>query len=173
MAAKGTMAKLGLRTAKAAPAKGKLAKGGLKLGRRKAKRTPAGTVVLYGQALVGNESARDELKEAYASARTAYRRSSDRRGRPDLAALLQDRKASKEAGNALTSLRQALRIAGRKREKPRSVGKAPVIAVVTVAGAGTAVALNEGLRKKVMAPLGGGGSEQAEPTPQANGAAAA
>jgi hypothetical protein len=173
MAAKSTKAKMGLGAAKAAPAKGKLAKGGLKLGRRKAKRTPAGTVVLYSKALVGNADARSELQEAYASARKAYRRSSDKRGRPDLAALLQDRKASKEAGNALDSLRQALRIADRKREKPRSVGKAPVIAVVTVAGAGTAVALNEGLRKKVMAPLSGGDSGQTEPTPQANGAAAA
>jgi hypothetical protein len=166
MAAK--TAKLGLGTAKAAPAKGKLAKGGLKLGRAKVKRTPAGTVILTTKALVGNAAARDELRDAYTAARKAYRRSSDRRGRPDLTALLQDRKASKEAGNALSSLSQALRIADRKREKPRSV-KAPMIAVVTVAGAGTAVALTPALRNKIM----GGGSEEPTGSPEAtNGAAA-
>jgi hypothetical protein len=149
-------------------AKGKIAKGGLKLSRNKVKRTPAGTAVLYGRALVGNEGARDELRDAYTAARKAYSRSSNRSGRPDLAALLQDRKASKEAGNALSSLRQALRIADRKREKPRSV-KAPLIAVVTVAGAGTAVAFSPALRSKFS------GGDLEEPTgPEAvNGAAAA
>jgi hypothetical protein len=144
-------------------AKNTIAKGGRKLGKAKVKRTPAGTVVLTGRALVGNAAARDELREAYVSARKAYRRSSRRGGRPDLAALLQDRKASKEAGNALSSLRQALRIADRKREKPRSV-KAPVIAVATVAGAGTAVAFVPALRSKVT----GGGAQEA---PTGNGAA--
>jgi hypothetical protein len=149
-------------------AKDKIGKGGLKLGKAKVKRTPAGTVMLTGRALVGNAAARDELREAYVSARKAYRRSSDRSGRPDLTALLQDRKASKEAGNALSSLRQAVRIADRKREKPRSV-KAPVIAVVTVAGAGTAVALSPALRSKIT---GGGGDEPTGAPQPANGAAA-
>ena len=71
-----------LKAAKAAPAKGKLAKGGLKLGRRKVERTPAGTVALYGQALVGNREAREELRDALTSARKAYRRSAGRGGRP-------------------------------------------------------------------------------------------
>jgi hypothetical protein len=154
-------------------AKGKIAKGGLKLGRHKVKRTPAGTAVLYGQALVGNEAARDELGDAYAAARKAYARSSDRRGRPDLGALLEDRKAQRDAGKAVRALRRALRIADGKRQKPRSA-KGPVLVVVAVAGAGTAVALNEGLRAKVMAPFGDGdeqvGGEQADPI---NGAAAA
>jgi hypothetical protein len=116
--------------------------GGLKLGRRKAERTPAGTAVLYGRALVGNEGAREELRDAYSSARKAYRRSSDRSGRPDLVALLGDRKASREASNALTSLKRALRIAERKRKKPKSA-KGPAIAVIAVAGAGTALAVSK------------------------------
>jgi hypothetical protein len=149
-------------------AKDKITKGGRKLGKAKVKRTPAGTVVLTGRALVGNAAARDELRDAYTAARKAYSRSSSRSGRPDLAALLQDRKASKEAGNALSSLRKALRIADRKREKPRSV-KAPLIAVVTVAGAGTAVALSPALRRKIS---GGGLEEPTGPEP-VNGAVAA
>jgi hypothetical protein len=140
MAAKGKTAKLGFKTAKAAPAKGKLGKIGLKLGRRKAERTPAGTVVLYGQALVGNEDARDELRDAYTAARKAYARSADRSGRPNVGTLIEDRKARREAGNAAASLREALQIAGRRRKKPKS-SKAPVVAVIALAGAGTAIAV--------------------------------
>jgi hypothetical protein len=122
------------------PLKRKVTKSGLKLSKRKAVRTPAGTAVLYGQALVGNEKAREELRDALGSARKAYRRSSDGRGRPDLGSLLQDRKARREAGNAAASFQQALRTAGRKRKKPKSV-KGPVLVVAAVAGTGTAVAV--------------------------------
>ncbi len=151
MAVKRSAAKAGLKTAKAAPAKAKLAKGGFKLGKRKAIRTPAGTAVLYAQALVGNRQAREELRDAYTSARKAYSRSADRSGRPNFATLLDDRKASREAGRAITSLRSAVNLAGKKRKKPRSVK--PVIVVVAVAGAGTAVALNENLRAKAVEPF--------------------
>lgn len=150
MAIKRTAVKGGLKTAKRVPAKGKLARSGLKLGRRKAERTPAGTAVLYGQALVGNEGARDELRDAYTSARKAYRRSSDRSGRPDLAALLGDRKASREASNALTSLTRALQIADRKRKKPRSA-KGPAIAVIALAGAGAGTAFAVSKKKSADA----------------------
>jgi hypothetical protein len=102
--------------------KSKLGKGGLKLGKRRVKRTPAGTAVLYGKALVGNEEARGELRDAIRSARKAYDRGSD-----------------KEAGRAAQSLSRALRIAGRKREKPKSA-KGPAIAIAAAAGAGAAVA---------------------------------
>jgi hypothetical protein len=141
--------------------KGKVAKGGFKVGRRRAARTRTGTAVMFGRALIGNERAREELRDAYSSARKAYRRGSDRRGRPDLAALLQDRKAQREAGNAAASVRSALQIANRSREKPSS-RKGPAIAAVAVAGA-SAVALNKNLRAKALAPFSSG----------ANGAAAA
>lgn len=169
MAAKGKAAKIGFKSLKAAPAKDKLAKGGLKLGKRKVERTPAGTAVLYGRALIGNEEARNDLREAYASARKAYSRSSDRRGRPDIEALLKDRKARREAGKAASSLREALQIAGRTRKKPKSASKAPVIAVIAVAGAGTAVAMNEDLRNKVLAPFSGSGQDDGDPSVHANG----
>lgn len=149
MSIKSTAAKTGLKAAKGAPAKGKAAKGGLKLGKRKAERTPAGTAVLYGQALVGNEQARRELRDALTSARKAYRRSSGQRGRPDIGALIEDRKARREAGDALASLRQALHTAGRKRKKPRSA-KGPVVAVVAVAGTGAAVAVAKNRRDKAQ-----------------------
>jgi len=80
----------------------------LKFGKRKAARTRAGTAVLFGRALVGNEEARGDLRDAFASGRKAYARGSDRRGRPDVNAFLEDRKARKEARNAATSLRPAV-----------------------------------------------------------------
>lgn len=169
MAAKGKAAKYGLIAAKAAPAKGKLAKVGMKLGKRKVERTPAGTAVFFSRALVGDEEARDDLREAYASARKAYARSSDRKGRPDFAAMIEDRKARREAGKAAAYLQQALQIAGRRRKKPRS-SKGPVIAVIAVAGAGTAVALNEDLRNKVIGPFSSSDEGDGDPSTQANGA---
>lgn len=102
--------------------KARAAKGGWKFGKRRVKRTPVGTAVLYGQALVGNKEARDELRDAATAARKAYRRGSD-----------------KEAGRAAQSLTRALQIAERKREKPRSV-KGPAIAIAAAATAGVAVA---------------------------------
>lgn len=125
-------------------------KGGLKAGKRKAVRTPAGTVALYGRALVGDDQARADLRKAYAAARKAYDRSSNRRGRPDLGALLQDRKARREAGNAVASLQQALRTAGRKRRKPRSA-KGPVVVAVAVAGTGAAAAAAKHRRDQATA----------------------
>ena len=116
--------------------KRKAAKAGLKAGKNKAARTPVGTAVFTAKALAGNEQARRELKDAYASARKAYRRSSDRRGRPDLGALLEDRKAKREAGNAMTSLRSALSIARKRRTKPRRVKGPATVLAVTAAGAG-------------------------------------
>lgn len=116
------------------------AKGGLKFGKRKAVRSRAGTAVLFGRALVGNEEARGDLRDAVASGRKAYARGSDRRGRPDVSAFLEDRKARKEARSAATSLRDAIRVARRTREKPKS-SKGPALAVAAAAGAATVVAV--------------------------------
>ena len=99
-----------------------VAKGGLRFGKRRVKRTRVGTALLYGQALIGNQDARAELRNAATAARKAYRRGSD-----------------KEAGRAAQSLTRAVQIAGRKREKPRSA-KGPAIAIAAAAGAGVAVA---------------------------------
>lgn len=166
MSAKTKTTKYGLKAAKAAPAKGRIAKTGAKLGKRRVQRSPVGTAVYFSRALVGNEAARDDLRTAYASARKAYVRSSDRRGRPDIMALFDDRKARREAGKAATALRAALRTAGRTRNTAPKSKKVPVIAVVAVAGAGTAVALNADLRAKLT-----GSSPEPEPVGAgANGA---
>jgi len=159
MAARRIVAKTGFKVLKVAPAKARLkfAKAAFRLGKRRAVRTPAGTAVLYGQALVGNQQARKDLRRAYTSARKAYARTTDWRGRPDIGALLEDRKARKETGKAMSSLREAIQIAGRTRKQPKS-RKGPVIAVVAVAGTGTALALNENLRAKALAPFTGNDS---------------
>lgn len=153
-----------------APAKGKLAKVGLTLGRKKAARTPAGTAVFYAQALVGNERARTKLRDAVASAKKVYERGTDRRGRLKLAALLDDRKARREGQNALASLRAAVQIADKNRTKPKKV-KAPAIAVIVVAGTGAALAANKDLREKALATFKSGDAETNGSDPAAQQAA--
>jgi hypothetical protein len=165
MPGKSTMAKVGLKTAKKAPAKGKLAKGGFKLGKRKAERTPAGTAAFYAKVLLTNERARTNLREAIASAKKVYERSTDRRGRVSIAALLDDRKARREGQNALASLRTALQIANRNRKQPKSA-KGPAIAVIVVAGTGTALAVNKDLRAKALGLFGSKSSNGNAPAAQ-------
>lgn len=148
-------------------AKTKAAKGGLKLGRRRAERTPAGTAVLYTQALAGDADARRELRRAFESARKAYGRAADRGGRPRLTALVEDRKAQRETSRAVESLRRALRLAERRR-KPRSV-RGPVLVAVVVAGAGVA-ASSENVRAKAAAVLGGGEGSASEEAATPNAA---
>jgi hypothetical protein len=119
--------------------------------------------VFTAKALAGNQQAREELRDAYQSARKAYKRSADRSGRPNIVTLLDDRKAKKEAGNALTSLRHALKIAEKRRQKPRSA-KAPVAVALTAAGAGAGALIYK--------QRSSGSSGQAD-TSTSNGAAAA
>lgn len=155
------------KAAKKVPAKGKLAKGGFRIGKRKAARTPAGTAVFYVKALVVNERARNSLRDAIASARKVYDRSSDRRGRVNLAALLDDRKARREGQNALASLRTALQIADKNRKQPKSA-KGPAVAVIVVAGAGTALAVNKDLRAKALGLVGSISSNGDAPAAQSS-----
>lgn len=159
MPGKITMAK----AAKKAPAKGKLAKGGLKIGKHKAARTPAGSAVFLAKALATDERARRDVRDAVASARKAYKRSSDRRGRPSIGAFVGDSKARREAQKAVASLREALQIADTKRKKPKSA-KGPAIVVLAVAGAGTALAVNEDLRAKALGLFGAGEASGGSPT---------
>jgi hypothetical protein len=109
----------------------------------------------YVQRLVQDEELRENLRSAYDSARKAYARMN---GKGPVKAIADDRKVQKELREAAESLRSAadsLRGAKKKRKR-RGPGRLLMVAVV---GGALALALNEGLRKKVLDALFGAEEE--------------
>ena len=107
----------------------------------------------YVNQLVEDAELRDNLRTAYESARKAYGRIN---GKGPVKALTEDKKVQKELREAASSLRDAadtLRGSG-KRKKRR--GRTLLLVVV---GAGLALALSEGLRKKVLDAMFGAEEE--------------
>jgi hypothetical protein len=102
----------------------------------------------YVQRLIEDEELRSNLVAAYGAARSAYGRMTN--GKPAGKALLEDRKLQAELRSAVDSLREA---SGALREGPpvrrRRRGLGRTLLLVTF-GAVLAVALNEGLRSKVL-----------------------
>ena len=108
----------------------------------------------YVTRLVEDEELRDNLRTAYESARNAYSRMSN--GKGPAKALLDDKKTQKELQNAASELKQAAdAIRGGKKRK----GKKRTGLLLLVVGAGLALALSEGLRKKVLDALFGAEEE--------------
>ncbi|MEA2351840.1 MAG: hypothetical protein QOJ14_254 [Thermoleophilaceae bacterium] len=109
----------------------------------------------YVQRIVEDDALRENLRTAYESARKAYERMSN--GKGPAKALMDDKKTQKELKEAATSLREAadtLRGAKAKKKKGRR-GKL----LLLIVGAGAALALSEGLRKKVLDALFGAEEE--------------
>lgn len=103
----------------------------------------------YVQRLIEDEDLRANLLAAYGAARSAYGRMTN--GKPAGKALLEDRKLQAELRSAVDSLREAggaLREGPPKRRRRRG-GLGRTLLLVTF-GAVLAVALNEGLRSKVL-----------------------
>ncbi len=129
----------------------------------------------YVQRLIEDEELRTNLLSAYGAARSAYGRMTN--GKPAGKALMEDRKLQAELRSAVDSLRDA---SGSLREAPAPVrrrrrgGRAIVLLAV---GGLLAVALNEGLRSKVLDVLFGAeeqfdySSTTAPATPQPAGVA--
>jgi hypothetical protein len=108
----------------------------------------------YVQRLVEDDELRDNLRTAYDSARNAYERIAN--GKGPAKAILDDKKTQKELREAATSLRDAAdSLRGSKRKKKSRKGR--VLLVLVAAGA--ALALSEGLRKKVLDALFGAEEE--------------
>ena len=108
----------------------------------------------YVTRLVEDEELRDNLRDAYESAKKAYSRMSN--GKGPAKALLDDKKTQKELQNAASELKQAAdAIRGGKKRK----GKKRTGLLLLVVGAGLALALSEGLRKKVLDALFGAEEE--------------
>jgi hypothetical protein len=109
----------------------------------------------YVQAAIEDEELRENLRTAFDSAKKAYERMSN--GKGPAKALFDDKKTQKELREAATSLRDAaetLRGSKRGRKRKRRGGL-----VLILVGAGVALALSEGLRKKVLDALFGAEEE--------------
>ncbi len=103
----------------------------------------------YVQRLLEDEELRANLLAAYGAARSAYGRMSN--GKPAGKALMEDRKLQAELRSAVESLREAggaLR-EGPERHRRRRRGLGRTLLLITF-GAVLAVAVNEGLRSKVL-----------------------
>jgi hypothetical protein len=107
----------------------------------------------YIQRLIEDDDLRDNLKTAYESARNAYSRMSN--GKGPVRSLTEDKKTQKELRQAASSLREAADSLRGKRKKRRT-GRWLLAGLV---GAGLALALSEGLRKKVLDALFGAEEE--------------
>ena len=109
----------------------------------------------YIERLVEDDELRDNLRTALESSRKAYERIADGRG---AGAIMDDKKTQRELKDAASSLRDAadtLRGAKTKRKAKRRGG----VLMLALVGGITAVALNEGLRKKVLDLLFGAEEE--------------
>src|SRR5205085_7642836 len=125
----------------------------------------------YVQRVIQDDELRDNLRTAFDSAKRAYARMSN--GKGPAKAILDDKKTQRELREAASSLREAadsLRGAKGKRKKKRRGGL-----ILVLVGAGLALALSEGLRKKVLDALFGAEEEfeyTSTTTPSSTGAGA-
>jgi hypothetical protein len=126
----------------------------------------------YVRRIVEDEELRENVRTAYDSARKAYGRMSN--GKGPVKAITEDKKTQKQLREAATSLREAadsLRNANKPKKRKRRRGL-----FLLVVGAGLAIALNEGLRSKVLDALFGSEEEfeySSTTSPQSGGTNAA
>ena len=110
----------------------------------------------YVRRLVEDDDLRDNIAQAYDSARAAYGRLSN--GKSPTKQIFDDKKLQKDLKQAAESLREAT-VALREAPKAnKGGGFFRKVMLVTVAG-GLALALSEGLRKKVLDALFGAEEE--------------
>jgi hypothetical protein len=108
----------------------------------------------YVQRVVEDDELRDNLRTAYDSAKKAYERMSN--GKGPAKALLDDKKTQKELKEAASAIKDAAEaLRGGKKKRKRRGG----LFLVLIVGGIAAVALNEGLRKKVLDALFGAEEE--------------
>jgi len=108
----------------------------------------------YVQRVVEDEDLRDNLWQAYESARHAYGRLAN--GKSPTKAIFDDKKLQKDLKSAAENFRDA---SVALRESPKRKGGIGKLLVVGLIGGGLALALSEGLRKKVLDALFGAEEE--------------
>ena len=124
----------------------------------------------YVQRLVDDDELRTNLRTAFESAKKAYERMSN--GKGPAKAILDDKKTQKELREAASSLKDAADSLRGAKKKKKSGGFGRKLLVLAV-GAGLALALSEGLRKKVLDALFGAEEEfeyTSTTTPSSTGA---
>ena len=111
----------------------------------------------YVQRLVEDEDLRKNIVQAYESARDAYGRLSN--GKHPTTQIFEDKKLQKSVKQAAGNLRDvsvSLREAPKKQRRRGGLGRMILLGVV---GTGVALAVSEGLRKKVLDALFGAEEE--------------
>jgi hypothetical protein len=107
----------------------------------------------YVQRFMEDEQLRENLRNAFASAKKAYGRVNGK----SPAKALDDKKVQRELREAATSLKDAAEsLRGGKKKRGGGKGRLLLVALV---GAGLALALSEGLRKKALDALFGAEEE--------------
>jgi adenylosuccinate synthase len=108
----------------------------------------------YVKRVMEDPELRENLRSAFDSARKAYTRMSNSKG--PMKAMTEDKKVQRELKAAASSLKNAADSLRGNKKKKRRKGRLLLVAVV---GAGLALALSEGLRKKVLDTLFGAEEE--------------
>jgi adenylosuccinate synthase len=108
----------------------------------------------YVQRLVEDDELRDNLRNAFDSARKAYARMSN--GKGPVKAVTENKKVQKDLREAATSLKDAAESLRDGKKKKRRKGRLLLLAII---GGGIALAASEGLRKKVLDALFGAEEE--------------
>ena len=110
----------------------------------------------YVQRLVDDDDLRQNIVQAYESSRNAFSRLSD--GKSPSKQLFDDKKLQKNIKEAAESIRDAS-VALREAPKKQRKGGFGRILLLGLVGGGLALALSEGLRKKVLDALFGAEEE--------------
>jgi hypothetical protein len=110
----------------------------------------------YVRKIVEDDELRQNVRTAFESARKAYARMSN--GKGPVKALTEDKKTQKQLREAATSLREAADSLKNAKSRPRKRKRGRGLMLLFV-GAGLAIALNEGLRSKVLDALFGSEEE--------------
>jgi hypothetical protein len=110
----------------------------------------------YVQRIVDDEDLRDNIVQAYDSAKKAYSRLSN--GKSPTKQIFDDKKLQKDVRKAAESFKDAS-VALRESPKKKRRGGIGKLLFLGVAGAGVALAVSEPLRKKVLDALFGAEEE--------------
>ncbi len=111
----------------------------------------------YVQRLIEDEDLRKNIVQAYESARDAYGRLSN--GKSPATQIFDDKKLQKHVKEAAGSVRDVSVSLREAPKKQKSGGGFKRLVLVAIVGTGVALALSEGLRKKVLDTLFGAEEE--------------
>ncbi len=109
----------------------------------------------YVQRLIEDEDLRENLKDAFTSAKKAYGRATGN-GKGTVKAVTSDKKVQKEMRQAAEALQEARERLQKPKKKKHRLGKLILLAIV---GAVVALAVSEGARKAVLDALFGAEEE--------------